>query len=315
MDDSSNRKIQWYELSKSSLQYFCRMNDQQRFRSLLEPILVPRVVGSPSHRAVSSHLARILSASGFTIQWDEFTESTPHGKKPFKTLIATHDPNVDRRLVLACHYDSKILKGEVFIGATDSAVPCAMLLEIASTLGLLFLQDVTLQLIFFDGEEAFEDWSNTDSIYGARHLASMWKTTYITTTQLSSFKISTEIDRIDLLILLDLLGAPNPHLYDFSGYSSSNAFFKIASIESLRKAGCLHRLPRIFQPQTIFRQVEDDHLPFLQFGVPVMHLIPIPFPAVWHTAFDNADILSYETIDNLNSILRVFIANYFGLVP
>ncbi|NWU37810.1 QPCT cyclotransferase, partial [Hylia prasina] len=30
---------------------------------------------------------------------------------------------------------------------------------------------VTLQLLFLDGEEAFGDWSATDSLYGARHLA------------------------------------------------------------------------------------------------------------------------------------------------
>ncbi|NXS11688.1 QPCTL protein, partial [Neodrepanis coruscans] len=30
---------------------------------------------------------------------------------------------------------------------------------------------VTLQLLFLDGEEAFGDWSDTDSLYGARHLA------------------------------------------------------------------------------------------------------------------------------------------------
>jgi hypothetical protein len=30
--------------------------------------------------------------------------------------------------------------------------------------------DMTLQLIFFDGEEAFVEWSDTDSIYGARYL-------------------------------------------------------------------------------------------------------------------------------------------------
>lgn len=28
--------------------------------------------------------------------------------------------------------------------------------------------ETTLQLIFFDGEEAFRSWSDTDSIYGAR---------------------------------------------------------------------------------------------------------------------------------------------------
>jgi len=27
---------------------------------------------------------------------------------------------------------------------------------------------LTLQLVFFDGEEAFKEWSDTDSIYGSR---------------------------------------------------------------------------------------------------------------------------------------------------
>ena len=31
------------------------------------------------------------------------------------------------------------------------------------------LLDTTLQLVFFDGEEAFKDWTATDSIYGARY--------------------------------------------------------------------------------------------------------------------------------------------------
>lgn len=30
---------------------------------------------------------------------------------------------------------------------------------------------VTLQLVFFDGEESFEEWTDTDSLYGSRHLA------------------------------------------------------------------------------------------------------------------------------------------------
>jgi hypothetical protein len=33
------------------------------------------------------------------------------------------------------------------------------------------LDDMTLQLVFFDGEEAFKDWTDTDSIYGARYVA------------------------------------------------------------------------------------------------------------------------------------------------
>ena len=37
--------------------------------------------------------------------------------------------------------------------------------------------DVSLQFIFFDGEEAFVNWSAQDSIYGARHLAKKWSST------------------------------------------------------------------------------------------------------------------------------------------
>jgi len=87
------------------------------------------------------------------------------------------------RLVIACHYDSKYVREYDFIGATDSAVPCAMMLHLAQTLQQELAdhknskQNVTLQFVFFDGEEAFVQWTNTDSIYGARHLANKWANT------------------------------------------------------------------------------------------------------------------------------------------
>lgn len=90
--------------------------------------------------------------------------------------------------------------------------------------------------------------------------------------------------------------------------------FVFFSEMELMKIGCLHQLRPIFQPQTIYSRVEDDHIPFLNLNVPVLHLIPLPFPDVWHKASDNANVLHYETIDNLNSILRVFVSKYFGLV-
>ncbi|NXR74629.1 QPCTL protein, partial [Pycnonotus jocosus] len=54
---------------------------------------------------------------------------------------------------------------------------CALLLELAAALDTHLSRratqapQVTLQLLFLDGEEAFGDWSVTDSLYGARHLA------------------------------------------------------------------------------------------------------------------------------------------------
>lgn len=79
-----------------------------------------------------------------------------------------------------------------FIGATDSAAPCSFMLDLAEAMtpllqarrdrlrnGTGILRDgfdeedageTTLQLLFLDGEEAFKDWTNTDSIYGARYV-------------------------------------------------------------------------------------------------------------------------------------------------
>ena len=107
---------------------------------------------------------------------------TPIGEIQFTNLIFTHDPTAPRRLMLAAHFDSKwfpTAPQDGFVGATDSAAPCAMLLDLAEAMTPLLAtrpeaefgeeqERTTLQLVFLDGEEAFHDWTATDSIYGAR---------------------------------------------------------------------------------------------------------------------------------------------------
>lgn len=69
---------------------------------------------------------------GWTVQVDAFNDDTPNvGRLRFRNIIAKLNPNAKRYLVLACHYDSKYIKGELFVGATDSAVPCAQLINTA----------------------------------------------------------------------------------------------------------------------------------------------------------------------------------------
>lgn len=71
--------------------------------------------------------------------------------------------------------------------------------------------DVSLKLIFFDGEEAFDTWGPTDSIYGARHLAEV----YSSNRQLSRTTGETisDLDRMDMLVLLDLIGHKGTRFY------------------------------------------------------------------------------------------------------
>ncbi|VDM53963.1 unnamed protein product [Angiostrongylus costaricensis] len=271
------------------------------FKRILRPLLVPRVVGTKQHREVGQ-------------------QRTPNGTRTFRNLIVTKGVNAPRRLVLACHYDSKILPGEVMIAATDSAVPCAMIMDIAKSLTPYMYgraaMDVALQLIFFDGEEAFVDWSETDSLYGSRHLAEKWERMWYPTTTTTTFELSKEIDRMDVLMLLDLLGAPNPIISNSIGLGADRLFRYLPIIEQeLRYLGCIGAVPNIFQPGIGYNAVEDDHIPFLRRGVPVLHLITVPFPQVWHTAGDNPSVLHYPTIFHLTSVVRVFVAKYLGIAP
>ena len=65
-----------------------------------------------------------------------------------------------------------------------------------------------IQVIFLDGEEAFMTWTSTDSIYGARSLAEEWDKTLH--PAMSTYK--TKLESISLFVLLDLLGAKEPHI-------------------------------------------------------------------------------------------------------
>ena len=96
-------------------------------------MLIERVSGTTGAARAREHiLSKLRSTNLFHIELDTFDDQTPIGKVEFTNIVATLDPTATRRLVLACHYDSKMING--FIGATDSAVPCAILLDLAINL-------------------------------------------------------------------------------------------------------------------------------------------------------------------------------------
>lgn len=74
-----------------------------------------------------------MGALGWKIESDIFTTEVPIFKKlKFENVIAKLNPSAERYLVLACHYDSKYIEQFKFIGATDSAVPCAQMINLAT---------------------------------------------------------------------------------------------------------------------------------------------------------------------------------------
>lgn len=84
-----------------------------------------------------------LESLDWHIEIDEFQDQTPYGTKTFRNIIATYDPTKPQRIVLAAHYDSKNLTDgkKEFVAATDSAVPCAILLDMAKQLNCLLIKE------------------------------------------------------------------------------------------------------------------------------------------------------------------------------
>ena len=60
-------------------------------------------------------------------------------------------------------------------------------------------------------------------------------------------------------------------------------------------------------PPFLLSLIRDDHWPFLVRGVPIIHLIPHPFPRTWHRITDNLANLNVDSIRRLATVLQVFL--------
>ncbi|KAH9524336.1 hypothetical protein Btru_054205, partial [Bulinus truncatus] len=118
-------------LSTESVQLLTRgMSNMTNLQSYLLPnIAVPRVSGSRGNGLVREFIRAEMTSLGWHVQEDQFRDWTPYGEIPFSNVIATLDPTATKRIVLACHYDSKRLPG--FVAASDSAVSCSIMIESA----------------------------------------------------------------------------------------------------------------------------------------------------------------------------------------
>lgn len=190
----------WKDLSDDTLRFLPNPSDADfdiRNSALLSPILIPRVPGTEGSTRTLNHFRDFFRTQlpSWTLDTQNSSDVTPvsNGKKvPFVNFMATRDPPWSNpgevgRLVLVAHYDSKLTPKD-FIGATDSAAPCAMMMHVAKSIDAALTRkwasmlaagadslgddDVArrgVMLLFLDGEEAFHNWSDKDSLYGARY--------------------------------------------------------------------------------------------------------------------------------------------------
>lgn len=337
--------------------------NQTRLMSTLQPLLQPRPVGSIQHQQVQQWLKQECTQLGFQVELDSFESS--EGIQ-FTNVICTLDPRASRYLSLAAHYDSLRLSTrllspsgdssrrdqeektavvyeknpeekdqELFVGAMDSAGSIAILLEVAASLVAFSPTSTTsalpppfsLQLIFFDGEEAlWGEWTSSDSLWGSKHLAERWShdPSLVPRSPYAPRPIQNRLKQMDLLILLDLLGSPlQPSLKIHATQKRTRHLHEvICTLE--QKLMNWQRMSqghtsRIFQSsddaeeQEDSVRVEDDHLPFMERGVPILHWIPVPFPPGWHTLDDDVKALDPDVLMDYARLLQLFVQRYLDL--
>jgi Zn-dependent M28 family amino/carboxypeptidase len=246
----------------------------------------PRTSGSEAIAKLRAYLREELSRAGVAVEEQAFTASTPAGPVAMVNLIGKIPGTTGRRILLTGHYDTKRMAGMRFVGANDAGSSTALLVELATVLA----QRATnreprdeIWVVFFDGEEAFADWTDTDSLYGSRHLA-------------ATLEQRGELPAIRALINLDMIGDRDLQLT--LEYNSAPALRELA-LEVARTQGHENLFDRFLSA------IEDDHIPFARRGVPVLNLIDFsygPEHSYWHTDEDTIDKLapsSFQVVGDL----------------
>ncbi|MBI3945099.1 MAG: M28 family peptidase [Armatimonadetes bacterium] len=243
----------------------------------------PRVPGTETHREARRVLAAAL---GPGTREQEFTYLAPHTVVQMVNLIARFGPEESDRILLCAHWDTRPFadqdpdpanRSKPVPGANDGASGVAVLLEMAR-LFRAAPPPVGVTVVLFDGE----DWGRTletmfiGSRYFAEHPVG------------GPFRYG---------ILLDMVGDADLQIYR-ERHSQDRAPAVVDRVwRAAEELGIEH-----FRP-SVRHTIEDDHIPLLQRGIPVIDVIDFDYP-YWHTVEDTPDKCSARSLKLVGDVVR-----------
>jgi glutaminyl-peptide cyclotransferase len=253
--------------------------------------LGPHPAGSDAIEKARNYIEDELRHSGWQITRQAFTDDTPRGKIHFVNLIArfSNDANTASPSFLFCsHYDTKLFDTIRFVGANDGGSSTGLLLELARVLGHHANIARNVELVFFDGEEAYENFSETDGLYGSRFFAKQLQ--------------SEGAKKIRGGILFDMVGDRSLGITLPADSPAAMARDVFAAAEALK-------LRKYFS--YLDRDMIDDHTPLNATGIPTIDIIDFDYPW-WHTADDTMDKITAQSLQIVGSVALYYLAE-FGL--
>jgi glutaminyl-peptide cyclotransferase len=246
----------------------------------------PRAPGSKAIEQARRYIQQQIASLGLHAERQQFIAATPGGGLPMVNLIVKiegRSKGERQRVLVTGHYDTKRFLDRNFVGANDGGSSTALLLELAREFSRKpAMHDVWI--VFFDGEEAIGMWSDTDSLYGSRHLA-------------REMQRSGELANVRAVINVDMIG--DRELQLVSEYYSDRQLLLIA-----REVASVLGKPTLFSRDVL--AIEDDHVPFVRRGVPSLNLIDFeygPGNRYWHTEHDSLDKLSGDSLRTVGNLV------------
>ena len=242
-------------------------------------------MGSENHKKVENYITSHLK--GDQVEDDAFTVDTVEGKFPVRNIIAKYPGTKDGIIVILGHYDTNYpLRNIGFVGANDGGSSTAILLEYANHLRGKKRDGYSVWLVWTDGEEAVRQWSETDSLYGTRHLAEKWE------------KDGT-LKKIKALLVMDMIGDADLNI---ERETNAPAWLSDLVYQAAERGGVQSH----FYARSA--AIEDDHLPFVKRGVPSIDVIDLDYGynnVFHHTAQDTIDKLSPRSLEIVgNTVLE-----------
>jgi glutaminyl-peptide cyclotransferase len=241
----------------------------------------PRPAGSAGIRQARAYITRQLSAVGLTVREQPFVAQTPLGPVDMVNLVVTLPGERDDKILFTGHYDTKLFRDFVFVGANDGGSSGAFLIELARA-----LKDrdrtFTWEIVWFDGEEAMRtDWIDPDNTYGSRY--------YV-----QAAREADALSSIRAMVLVDMIGDSRPQFLR-EGYSTdwlTDIIWNTADELGHGNVFLDFETP-----------IEDDHLRFLEAGVDAVDIIDLNDYVDWHRATDTLDKLSARSLQIVGDVL------------
>jgi len=250
----------------------------------------PRNPNSDAHKRCEEFLYRELSATTDICRRQAFTyiDTIRQDTLHLTNLIASYKPgNTTKRALLCAHWDCRPWAdydpdssnhAMPVMGANDGASGTAVLLTIAK----IFKNHpppIGVDIILFDGEDYGQYGSQDQWLLGSKYFAS----------HIGNYRPS-------YVLLLDMIGDVDLNIHK-EYYSQTYAGWLVSKIwDTATLENAEHFYP------DIVHSVYDDHIPFIERGIPAAVLIDMDYEW-WHTVADTPDKCSSESLAEVGRVV------------